>query len=174
MPGGRIARFLLREILLPLALAVVLALVIQATVAKPYEIPTASMDPNIQPEDRVLANRFIYHLRDIHRGDVIVFDPPANVNSTVPLVKRVIGLPGDTVEVKNSRLLVNGEAFVVEGATQPRYAYGPVVVPAGMLFVLGDNRNNSYDSHAWGFVPRDAVLGEVFMVYWPLGRLHLL
>jgi signal peptidase I len=97
------ARFVLRELVLPLGLAVVLALTIQATVAKPYEVPTASMDPTIHPQDRVLSNRFIYHLRDIRRGDIIVFDPPAFLHSDVPFVKRVVGLPGDTVECGTER-----------------------------------------------------------------------
>jgi len=169
----RSARFVLRELVLPLGLAVVLALTIQATVAKPYEVPTASMDPTIHPQDRVLSNRFIYHLRDIRRGDIIVFDPPAFLHSDVPFVKRVVGLPGDTVEVRAGQVLVNGKPYTVDGAAAPRYQYGPVTVPPDNLFVLGDNRNNSVDSHEWDFLARDAVKGEVFMVYWPLDRLRI-
>ena len=172
--GRRPIRFVLKEIVLPLGLAVVLALIIQATIAKPYEIPTESMDPTIKPSERVLANRFIYHLRDVHRGDIVVFDPPASLNSTVPFVKRVIGLPGDTVQVSGGQTLVNGQPFVVAGAAVPGYEYGPTVVPEGMLFVLGDNRNDSVDSHVWGFLPRESVLGEVFLTYWPLTRLRRL
>jgi signal peptidase I len=164
----RAVRFVLKEIVLPLGLAVVLALVIQATIAKPYEIPTESMNPTIKPSERVLANRFIYHLRDVHRGDIVVFDSP------VPFVKRVIGLPGDTVQITGGLTLVNGQPFVVAGAAVPTYDYGPRVVPPGMLFVLGDNRNDSVDSHVWGFLPRSSILGEVFMTYWPLNRLRRL
>jgi signal peptidase I len=175
-PSGarRATRFILKEIVLPLGLAVVLALFIQATIAKPYEIPTESMNPTIKPSERVLANRFIYHLRDVHRGDIVVFNPPATLNSAVPFVKRVIGVPGDTIQVKDGQTLVNGTPFVVDGAAVPVYDYGPRVVPEGMLFVLGDNRNDSVDSHVWGFLPRDSVLGEVFMTYWPLARLRRL
>jgi signal peptidase I len=175
-PAGarRAIRFVLKEIMLPLGLAVVLALVIQATIAKPYEIPTESMNPTIKPSERVLANRFIYHLRGVHRGDIVVFNPPASLNSPVPFVKRVIGLPGDTVQVTNGRTLVNGQPFVVAGAAVPGYEYGPRVVPQGKVFVLGDNRNDSVDSHVWGFLPRDSILGEVFMTYWPLNRLRRL
>ena len=170
----RAVRFILKELVLPLGLAVVLALVIQATVAKPYEIPTGSMNPTIKPSERVLANRFVYHLRDVHRGDIVVFTPPASLDSPVPFVKRVIGLPGDTVQVTHGQTLVNGKPFVVAGAAVPMYEFGPRVVPPGMLFVLGDNRNDSVDSHVWGFLPRDSVLGEVFMTYWPLTRLRRL
>jgi len=173
MSLARSVRFVLREIVLPLGLAVVLALTIQATVAKPYEIPTASMDPAILPHDRVLSNRFIYHVRDVRQGDIIVFDPPAFLHSDVPFVKRVVGLPGDTVEVRSGTVLVNGSPYNVAGAAVPRYQYGPVTVPPRSLFVLGDNRNNSMDSHEWDFLARDSVKGEVFMIYWPLDRLHI-
>ncbi len=173
MRPPKVVRFVLRELIMPLVLAVVLALTIQATVAKPYEIPTASMDPTIQPSDRVLTNRFIYHFRDVHRGDIIVFDPPEFLHSDVPFVKRVIGVPGDTVEVKDRTVYVNGRPFDVAGAAQPKYRYGPVTVPQERLFVLGDNRNNSVDSHEWDFLSRDAVKGEVFMIYWPLARLRV-
>jgi signal peptidase I len=169
----RTARFVLREIVMPLGLAIVLALTIQATIAKPYEIPTASMDPTILPNDRVLSNRVIYRVRDIRRGDIIVFDPPASLHSDVPFVKRVVGLSGDTVEVRAGTVLVNGTAYDVAGAAVPHYTYGPARVPAGSLFVLGDNRNNSMDSHEWDFLARDSVRGEVFMIYWPLNRLRI-
>lgn len=171
LPRG--VRFVLREIVMPLGLAVVLALTIQSTVAKPYEIPTASMNPTIFPNDRVLSSRVIYHLRDIRRGDIIVFDPPAFLHSDVPFVKRVVGLPGDTVEVRAGVVLVNGAAYNVSGAAVPRYQYGPATVPSDSLFVLGDNRNNSMDSHEWDFLARDSVKGEVFMIYWPLDRLRI-
>lgn len=171
LPRG--ARFVLREIVMPLGLAIVLALTIQATIAKPYEIPTASMDPTILPNDRVLSNRVIYHMRDIQRGDIIVFDPPAFLHSDVPFVKRVVGLAGDTVEVRDGTVLVNGAPYTVAGAAVPRYLYGPATVPAGSLFVLGDNRNNSMDSHEWDFLARDSVKGEVFMIYWPLDHLRI-
>lgn len=170
----RLLRLLLREIVVPLMLAIVLALFIQATIAKPYEIPTGSMIPTIQPQERVLANRFIYHLRDVRRGDIVVFMPPAQLGSDVPFVKRVVGLPGDSVEVQGGEVLINGRPFDVPDASAPRYAYGPEVVPEGQLFVLGDNRNNSVDSHEWGFLSEESVLGEVFMTYWPLKRLRLL
>lgn len=171
---GRFLRFTLREILVPLTLAIILALLIQATVAKPYEIPTGSMMPTIRPAERVLANRFIYHFQDVERGDIIVFRPPARLNSSVPFVKRVVGLPGDLIEVREGQVLVNGEAFEVEGATVPTYGYPSRRVPDDKLFVLGDNRNNSIDSHEWDFLPLNSVIGEVFMTYWPPNRIRFL
>lgn len=173
MTGRAAVRFALRDVLLPLVLAILLALVIQSTVAKPFAIPTGSMNPTVKPGDRVLANRVVYHFREIHRGDIIVFDPPSELQSEVPFVKRVVGLPGELVEVRDGRVLIDRQPYNVEGATVPRYNYGPKRVPAGMLFVLGDNRNNSVDSHFWGFLPERDVLGEVFMTYWPLTRARI-
>jgi signal peptidase I len=170
----RALRLVVTEVVWPLLLAVVLALFIQSTVAKPYEIPTGSMSPTIRPDERVLANRFIYRLRDVRRSDIIVFLPPPEVGSQVPFVKRVVGLPGDTVEVRDGQVLVNEDVFHVPEASAPLYGYQRRLVPQGMLFVLGDNRNNSVDSHQWGFVAQESVLGEVFMTYWPLSRLRLL
>ena len=166
-------RLLLREVLLPLVIAFAVAMTVQATVAKPFEISTGSMNPTIMPSDRVLANRLVYRFRDVRRGDIVVFQPPAELNSTVPFVKRVVGVPGDTLEIRSGQVFVNDEPFFVAGAAVPRYAYGPVTVPADSVFVLGDNRNNSVDSHVWGFLQEKSILGEVFMTYWPLGRLRV-
>ena len=169
----RWGRLLLREILLPLVIAFAVAMTVQATVAKPFEISTGSMNPTIMPSDRVLANRLVYRFRDVGRGDIVVFRPPLELHSSVPFVKRVVGVPGDTVEIRSGQVFVNGETFFVEGAAVPRYAYGPVMVPVDSVFVLGDNRNNSVDSHVWGFLQEKSILGEVFMTYWPLGRLRV-
>ena len=173
MSARSVTRFLLRDVIVPLGLAVVLALTIQATVAKPFAIPTASMDPTVKPGDRVLANRFIYHFRDIHRGDIIVFRPPPSLDTDIPFVKRVVGLPGETVQVRGGQILIDGEPYQVDGASVPTYDYGPELVPPGDLFVLGDNRNNSVDSHFWGFLPESDVIGEVFMTYWPLTHVRV-
>ena len=110
-------RRFVKDFLLPMAVAVALAFVIQAAVAKPYEIPTESMVPTIQANDRIIANRLIYRFRDIERGDIIVFHPPTSATRTcgdagggnIPFVKRVIGLPGDMVEVRDGQTLINGK-----------------------------------------------------------------
>lgn len=164
-----------RDVAIPLAVAFGIAMFAQATLAKPYQIPTGSMLPTIQLNDRILANRIIYHFFSIGRGDVVVFDPPNQMQSGgVPFVKRVIGLPGDTVEIRKGQVLINGEPFVVETASVPTYTKPKETVPEGMLFVLGDNRNESSDSHIWGYVPMDNIIGRAELIYWPPQHMQLL
>ncbi|MDX6554847.1 MAG: signal peptidase [Miltoncostaeaceae bacterium] len=177
-------RRLVKDVLVPVAVAIVLAFVIQAAIAKPYKIPTGSMVPTIQANDRIVANRLIYRIRGIHRGDVIVFEPTRvarercgdDSGSDVPFVKRVVGLPGDRVEVRMGLTYVNDEPFVLEQARAPDYAKTWPVVPRGELLVLGDNRPSSCDSHMWPdpFVPEGRVIGEAEIIYWPLGHFRFL
>lgn len=183
-------RRLIRDLVLPCLVAIVLAFIIQAVIAKPYEIPTDSMVPTIQPNDRVIANRLIYHFRSIERGDIIVFSPPKSAIETcapakgVPFVKRVIGLPGDVVTVENGVTRVNGKVYNVPGEVPPEYNMTFPVVPKGDLLVLGDNRPDSCDSHQWEsdppdpatdpFVPEKNVIGEAEIIYWPLSRIRFL
>jgi signal peptidase I len=169
--------------------AITLALLIQAAVAKPYEIPTESMDPTIHPHDRIIANRLIYHFRDISRGDIIVFHPtaearadcPSGAPPSTPYVKRVIGLPGDTVTIiwGTRDVEINGKRFTVPAARlnnpsnlpDPQNPTSTYKVPAGELFVLGDNRPASCDSHMWKsnpYVPIGNVIGQAEVTYWPL------
>ena len=175
-----------------LLVALACAFLIQAAVAKPYEIPTESMVPTIRAHDRIIANRLIYRFRAIHRGDIIVFTPPASAIATcapppgVPFVKRVIGVAGDRVVVRGGRTYVNGREMVVPGADPPRYEITFPAVPSGYLLVLGDNRNVSCDSHLWGGNPRDGepavarfaavkdVIGQAEVVYWPPRQLSFL
>ncbi|MHB0867019.1 MAG: signal peptidase I [Thermoleophilia bacterium] len=151
--------------LLPMIIGPVIALVI-----KPYQIPSGSMLPTIQVNDRVLVDRAVYRFSGIERGDLIVFRLDVLV-SGAPYVKRVIGIPGDTVEISDGGVLVNGEELVFPGATSPTYKTSAETVPAGKLFVLGDNRNESADSHIWGFVSEDDVIGRVDLIYWPPGHM---
>jgi signal peptidase I len=167
-------RKILRDVVFPLLIAFVVAMFAQATVAKPYQIPSGSMLPTIQLQDRILANRLVYRIHSIERGDVIVFQPPEIVDQSTPYVKRVVGLPGDKVEVARGKTFVNEEEFIVPTASTPTYARKAETVPDGMLFVLGDNRNESSDSHIWGYVPIDNVIGRADIVYWPPKNLHLL
>ena len=171
------------DVVLPLAVALALAFVVHAALAKPYEIPTGSMEPTIQPHDRVVANRVIYRFRDIERGDIIVFHPTESAIRECgappgePFVKRVIGLPGDRVEVRDGTTYVNGEPYVVGNARTPDYDKTWPVVPQDELLVLGDNRNNSCDSHQWTpdpFLPEDSVIGQAEVVYWPPSHLGFL
>lgn len=168
--GRRSVRFVFRDVIIPLVVAAVIAVFAQATIAKPYQIPSGSMLPTIQLQDRILANRLIYRFHPIERGDIVVFKPPQGIDQTIPYVKRVVGLPGDTVEIKNNKVLVNDEEFVVPQATMPTYIQAKETVPDGQLFVMGDNRNESSDSHIWGFVPEDNVIGKAQLIYWPLNH----
>jgi len=183
----------MRDAVIPGAVAIGMAFVIQASVAKPYEIPTGSMIPTIKEHDRIIANRLVYRFRDIRRGDIVVFTPPAaairacDPPKGVPFVKRVIGIPGDRVEVRDHKTFVNGREFVVKNARVPAYHIDFSVVPKGKLLLLGDNRNNSCDSHQWeqgsegpdtdqdaAFAPIDNVIGQAEVVYWPPSRVRFL
>ena len=143
------------------------------------------MVPTIQNADRIIANRVIYRIRDLERGDIIVFNPTESARRScgetqgnIPFVKRVIGLGGDRVEVRrDGKTFVNGEEFVVEGAVEPNYEMSWSQVPEGQLLVLGDNRAGSCDSHQWSpdpFVPEDEVIGQAEVTYWPPNNLKFL
>jgi signal peptidase I len=169
------------------AIAIVLA--IKQWVINPYRIPSSSMEPTLhcarpgagceaRLSDRVLANRFIYHFRSPHRGEIIVFNTPtaaaeAACNASGTFVKRLIGLPGDTVRYQRNVLTINGkvlkEPYIKAGRAGGRQ--GTWRVGPGMYFFMGDNRAESCDSRAWGSVPRHSIIGEVFMTYWPPNRI---
>jgi signal peptidase I len=169
------------------AIAIVLA--IKAWVVNPYRIPSSSMEPTLHcarpgPEcearlsDRVLANRFIYHFRSPHRGEIIVFNTPkaaaeAACNASGTFVKRLIGLPGDTVTERNGFISINGKPLNEPYIKSDRrdHQSGRWPVPAGHYFFMGDNRRESCDSRRWGSVPRKNIIGEVFMTYWPPNRI---
>lgn len=156
-----------------LGVALGLALLLRASVADAREVPTPSMVPTIVPGDRVMVERVVMHFTGLNRGDIVVFTPP--VPSSDDYLKRVIGLPGDTVEVRAGKVYVNGaalnEPYLQEA---PRYKYPAVTVPEGKIFVLGDNRNDSFDSHSWGLLDLSSVHGRAWIRYWPLNRMGTL
>ena len=175
--------------------AVAIVLLVKAYVVNPYRIPSSSMEPTLhcaQPasgcearfSDRVLANRFIYHVRDPSRGEIVVFETPdaarLKCGAGGTFVKRVVGLPGETIEVRLERgdgyVFVNGrkleEPYIGDGRRSGE-EFGPVKVPQDGYFMMGDNRSQSCDSREWGSVPRGNLIGKVFATYWPPNRISL-
>ena len=166
----------LKEVISIIVIAFVLAMILRTYVVEGRIIPTGSMLPTIQLQDRVMVNKFIYFIKEPERGDVVVFDPPDILNSKEDYIKRVIGLPGDTVEVKDARVYVNGKALSEPYIYEPLdYVYGPVTVPEDALFVMGDNRNASFDSHRWNaWLTKDHLKGKAFLIYWPINHMTLM
>lgn len=143
-------------------------------VIKAYYIPSSSMLPTLQINDRVIIDQTAYRTQSPQRKDIVVFQPTETLkkqNFKEAFIQRVIGLPGETVEVKNGSVYINRkpvkENYIRE---RPQYRWGPVVVPMKSYLVLGDNRNNSYDGHFWGFVPRNLIVGKIVWRYYPLNR----
>ncbi len=155
---------LLREIIETALLTAVIFLVVNTLTGR-FRIEGSSMEPNLHDGEYVIIDRISYVLHQPERGDVIVFIPP---NNDKDYIKRVIGLPGDTVEVRDGQVIVNGQTLNEPYLASPtNYAYGPATIQAGHYFVLGDNRNNSSDSHSWGTIETKAIIGRAWFVYWP-------
>jgi signal peptidase I len=169
--GSDVKRFLL-DILETVFLAVVLFLGINAVSAR-IRVESISMQPTLYEGDFVIVNRVAYTLGTPHRGDVIIFHYPPDPGRE-PYIKRVIGLPGDTVRVQGGEVYIN-DVPIREPYIKAPPAYENVwQVPEDSLFVLGDNRNNSSDSHSWGMVPLKNVIGKAEVVYWPPSEWQLL
>jgi signal peptidase I len=150
--------------------AALLSLVIITFIVQAFYIPSGSMEPTLMVDDRILVAKFVYRLGAVHRGDVIVFRYPLNPQRD--FVKRVMGLPGERVRLKEGVVYVGDRALTEKGYTiKPDFGnYGPVSVPATQFFVLGDNRNNSEDSRFFGYVPRANIIGKAVFIYWPPAR----
>jgi len=162
-------RAIIREVIITLVLTAVVFLIAQNTV-QTYIVEGSSMEPDIHDSSRLLVNKVGYKITDPQRGDVIIFQPPPNPNSK-PYIKRVIGVAGDTIEVKAGVVYLNGEVLVEPYIMEkPAYAMSKVTVPEGNYFVLGDNRNDSSDSHVWGFVPEKYIIGKALLFIWPPGE----
>ncbi len=155
----------LREVAITIILALIIFFVARASM-QTYEVLMTSMEPNFYEGDRVVVNKVIYWFGEPERGDVIIFEEPNG--SQEDFIKRVIGVPGDTVEVKNRAVYVNGtkldESFIMD---TPNYTLEKTQVPEGMYFVLGDNRNHSNDSHHGWFVAQDKIHGKAWLITWP-------
>ena len=177
----------LREYIEAILLAIVIAFFIRTFVIQAYKIPSGSMKPTLQIGDHILVSKFNYgvnlpFLRSTlipigtpKRGDILVFIYPEDRSKD--FIKRLIGLPGDTIEIRNKKILLNGlpsndthgvymDNLIIPGSVQPRDNFGPVTVPEDSIFVMGDNRDESYDSRFWGFVKMKDVLGKALIIYW--------
>jgi len=168
-------QYLAFDLIPTLFFAVVFALVIRSFALASFYIPSGSMEPTLLQHDRLIADRLSYtfRLRQPQRGDIVIFRFPEDPK--VDYIKRVIALPGETVEIRDGVVLVDGkplsEDYIYE---PPRYDMPPLTVPEGRYFVLGDNRNRSRDSHIWGFVPLENLVGEALFIYWPPSRARLI
>jgi signal peptidase I len=183
----------LREYFESIVIAVILALFIRTFVVQAFKIPTGSMENNLLIGDHLLVNKFVFGptesrlerallpVTDIKRGDVIVFKYPEEPDRD--FIKRVIGLPGETLEVREKKVYINGRpldepyAHYLQPVSSPsefhevtsfdvRDRYGPVTVPPNQFFMMGDNRDNSQDSRYWGFLPRENIKGKALVIYW--------
>jgi signal peptidase I len=164
----------LAELVLTIVVAFVLVFgVVRPFVIEAYRIPSESMVPTLEVGDRILANKFIYHFTDPKKGDIIVFDS-VDEEDDQTLVKRVVGVAGDEIQVEDGVLFVNGEAQNESYLNQElpfRGSYGPTEVPEGHIFVMGDNRGNSADSRVFGPLPLENVKGEAFVRFWPISKI---
>jgi signal peptidase I len=187
------------ELVVIVALAIGLALGIQAVLVKPYRIPSESMEPTLDVGQRVLVSRVNYKVSDPDRGDVVVFHPPQGAESNtcgaehgdnqlcsrptgekddVNFIKRIVAVPGDSLAVRDGRAIVNGrlqkEDYARPCAPGTCNFPEPVKIPPGHFFMMGDNRGASDDSRFWGPVPEEWIIGQAFATYWPPRRIGIL
>lgn len=163
----------LTEWLFVLVGAVVVALILRVFLFQAFWIPSESMEHTLQAEDRVLVNKLSYRLHDVNRGDVVVFRRPDEQAGEIrDLIKRVVAVEGDVVEAHDNQLHINGEPSVEPYLDEGEVIgdFGPVEVPASEVFLMGDNRDESYDSRFFGTVHEDRIVGRAFVLFWPMSR----
>lgn len=183
------------ELLIVVAIALALAEGVQAEIVKPFRIPSGSMEPTLEVGQRVLVNRLVYDFHGPRRGEVVVFHPPSQLTCAVPVgaqepcpksvathasdyfVKRVIGLPGDRLSIRDGYPVINGHELTDEpyikacGESPECNMPKTIVIPPGHYFMMGDNRGDSDDSRFWGPIPQSWMVGAVFFTYWPIDRI---
>jgi len=196
----------LLELLLIVVAALGLALIVEAFFVKPYRIPSASMTPTLKVGQRVLVNRLALHISSLHIGDIVVFHPPADyrdcansnqgqggsgpvvpqacdatqrTHSSTTFIKRLVGLPGDRLQIRDGHVIRNGtsepDSYIVPCHSDADCNFpATIVVPAGDYYMMGDNRPDSEDSRFWGPVKRSWIIGKAFMSYWPPSRIGFL
>ena len=172
-----------------IVIAILIALFIRTFVIQAFKIPSGSMKPTFEIGDHILVSKFIYGIKipfirntlipisEPRRGDIVVFIYPEDRSKD--FIKRVIGVSGDTIEIKNKKIYLNGlpyndsygiytDDFIIPGSIQPRDNFGPMTVRPDSIFVMGDNRDQSYDSRFWGLVDLKDVMGKAFVIYWSI------
>jgi signal peptidase I len=158
-----------------IASALLVAFLIKTFLLQAFYIPSPSMIPTLQVDDRVLVNKLSYDLHGVHRGDIVVFRSPQE-GPEKDLIKRVIGLPGDTVESRDGHIFLNGqqlaETYLAEGVQTAPFL--PILINPGHVFVMGDNRPNSSDSRVFGQIEESRIIGRAFIKVWPIGSFGLL
>ncbi|MBW2648977.1 MAG: signal peptidase I [Deltaproteobacteria bacterium] len=184
---GKNRKSVVREWSEAIIIAILIALFIRTFVVQAFKIPSGSMKPTLQIGDHLLVNKFSYGIKipfvretlvpigNPQRGDIVVFIYP--MDRTKDFIKRVVGIAGDTIEIKDKEIYLNGspyddghgvytDSILFPASIQPRDNFGPITVPAEHIFVMGDNRDQSYDSRFWGFVDLKDVLGKALIIYW--------
>lgn len=164
-----------------LVIAVVLAVVIKTFFIQAFKIPSESMEPTLQPGDRVVVNKLSYRAHDVNRGDIVVFKrpdrAPGGPSAPKQLIKRVIGLPGETVATRDGQILIDGKLLVEPYLPEDTPTYdidNPVTIPDGQIWVMGDNRLHSGDSRYFGPIEIDTIIGRAYFKIWPPARLGTL
>lgn len=159
----------LREVAWTIIFALIILAIITFTTDM-YRVYQTCMVPNIEPGDRLIVSEMSYRLHDPERGDIITLHPPQD--PTITYIKRIVGLPGETIEIRDGVTCINGtpleEPYLKEPMTQP---FEAVTIPPGHYFVMGDNRDVAADSRVWGTLPRENIIGKAWLRYWPPGRL---
>ncbi|HSL93666.1 MAG TPA: signal peptidase I [Bacillota bacterium] len=163
-----------REWLLPFLLAMVFAFFIRSYIGEARSIPSGSMEPTLKIKDMFFVEKLSYRFGEMERGDIIVFWPPEKLQPDFPYVKRLIALAGETVEIRDGIVYVDGIPLNEPYAEPWRGDFGPLAVPEGHMFVLGDNRPSSADSREWGLAETDHVVGRGVFIIWPLNRISVL
>ena len=171
---------MIREWVETIVIALVLAMIVRTFVVAAFKIPTGSMKPTLLEGDKIFVSKFIYKFKAPERGDVVVFKYPEDPKKDY--VKRLIAFGGETVEIKEGHVYVDGEKITMPHVEQIYYrnsgTYGAkeakIKVPEDSYYVLGDNSANSRDSRYWGFVPKKYMVGKAFLIWWPLNRIRLI
>jgi len=163
---------ILREVVITILIAAAVFALLRLTVQS-YTVVMSSMEPNFKDGDCIMVNKLSYRSSGPQRGEVIIFDPP--FDSEYPFIKRVIGLPGETVEIKDGKVSINGTPLEEDEyiMAPPNYEMAAKEIPENEYLVLGDNRNNSNDSHNGWTIPRDNIIGKAWFTYWPPSKLRV-